>query len=159
MVAFAVGLEMYPRYWETYHSDNAYDKAFLEDGTVNPDREVKVQTNNMQMIANYEIDQLIDQYRTSEDLAEMKVLATQLEEKLFEDASFVPGFVLPFYRIGHQRWLRFPEETFNEAHTRSDVQMFVGWVDEEMRAETMAARKSGQTFPPEVNTYGESEGH
>ncbi|MBD3646349.1 MAG: ABC transporter substrate-binding protein, partial [Pseudomonadales bacterium] len=58
--AFNVGLEMYPRFWETYHSDNAYDDAFLDDGSVNPDRELKTQTNNLEALAIYEMDQMID---------------------------------------------------------------------------------------------------
>lgn len=155
--AFAVGYEMYPRYWETYHSDNAYDVPFVDDGAVNPARALKVQTNNLQSMANLEIDRMIDRYRTSEDLDEMRDIAFKLEDALYEDASFVPGFVLPFYRIGHQRWLRFPEGTFNEMHTRSDIQFFVGWIDEEMKAETLAAKKSGKTFPPQINIYDQFE--
>ncbi len=155
--AFAVGYEMYPRYWETYHSDNAYDIPFLADGSVNPDRKIKTQTNNLQVLASYDIDQMINRYRTSEDLDEMRDLAFKLEAALYEDASFVPGFVLPFYRIGHQRWLRFPEETFNEMHTRSDIQFFVGWIDKDMKTETLAAKKSGKTFPPQINTYDQFE--
>lgn len=151
--AFAVGYEMYPRYWETFHADNAYDVPFLGDGSVNPDRKVKTQTNNLQVLADFEIDAMIDRYRTSEDLDEMRDIAFKLEAALYEDASFVPGFVLPFYRIGHHRWLRFPEETFNEMHTRSDIQFFVGWIDEAIKAETLAAKKSGKTFPPEINVY------
>ena len=49
--AFGAFLEMYPRYWEHYHSDNAYDQAFLEDGSVNPERQVKTQTNNLETFA------------------------------------------------------------------------------------------------------------
>lgn len=156
-LAFSVGYEMYPRYWETYHSDNAYDVPFLDDGSVNPDRVLKVQTNNLQSMANPDIDRMIDRYRTSEDLDEMRDIAFKLEDALYEDASFVPGFVLPFYRIGHQRWLRFPEGTFNEMHTRSDIQFFVGWIDEDMKAETLAAKKSGKTFPPQINIYDQFE--
>ena len=40
--ALNVSPEMYPRYWETYHSVNAYDQPYLADGvTPNPDRKVK----------------------------------------------------------------------------------------------------------------------
>jgi microcin C transport system substrate-binding protein len=150
--AFGVGYEMYPRYWETNFSTNAYDVPFLEDGSVNPDRKVKVQTNNLQVIANAEIDKMILQYRTSENLDEMYDLMVRLEEALYEDASFVPGFVLPFYRVGHHRWFRYPEG-FNEMHTSSDIEFFVGWVDEEMKKETKAAKKSGETFETQINVY------
>lgn len=151
--AFGVSYEMYPRFWETYHSDNAYDVAFLEDGSPNPERKPKTQTNNLQVIADPSIDAMVDQYRTSEDLGEMLDLVVKLEEALYEDASFVPGYVLPFYRVGHHRWLRYPEGTFNEMHTNSDMREFVAWIDEDIKAETLAAKKSGKTFPPEINVY------
>ena len=77
---FNVSPEMYPRYWEYFHSTNAYDRPFLEDGSVNPQRKIKVQTNNLFSLANREIDQLVDRYVASEDAAEMKTLAHRIEE-------------------------------------------------------------------------------
>ncbi len=148
-VAFNSPHEMYARYWETYHSDNAYDVAFLEDGSVNPDRKIKTQTNNLQMIADLEIDRLIDLYRASEDADEMRGLAYQLEERLFEHGSFVPGYIEPFERVGHWRWMRYPDE-FSYQHMRSDWQFFVHWIDEDLKAETLGAMKSGETFPAKI---------
>lgn len=152
-IAFSVGYEMYPRYWDNYHSDNAYDVAFLEDGSVNPERKLKVQTNNLQSLANRDIDALIDRYRGSDDLDEMRDIAFRLETLIHEDASFVPGYIAPYYRVAHQRWLRYPEGTFNEMHTRSDIELFAQWIDLDMKRETLAARKSGETFPPQINVY------
>ena len=57
-VAFNVSPEMYPRYWETYHSVNAYDVPWLADGSPNPERKLKAQTNNLQSIADPELDRL-----------------------------------------------------------------------------------------------------
>lgn len=153
LTAFATSYEMYPRFWETYHSDNAYDNAFLEDGSINPERKIMTQTNNLQMVANLELDAMINKYRASQDLAEMNALMMQMEELLYEDASFVPGFVQPFYRTGHHRWLRFPEGSFNELHTRNDIAAFVSWIDEDIKAETLAAKKSNQTFGAQINVY------
>ena len=59
-VAFNVSPEMYPRYWETYHSVNAYDKPWLADGRPSPARKLKPQTNNLQSIANAELDARIE---------------------------------------------------------------------------------------------------
>ncbi len=150
--AFATFYEMYPRYWEYFHSDNAYEAAFLEDGTPNPERELKTQTNNATETAIQELDALIEIYRHGEDADEMIALAHQMNEILYEDASFIPGFVQPFYRTGHWRWTRYPE-TFNTMHSSNDFQHFVHWIDEDLKAETLAARKSGETFPPQVNVY------
>jgi len=150
--AFNVGPEMFPRYWETYHSANAYDQAFLPDGSVNPDRQPKPQTNNLETIALPELDRLIDTYDRSTDLQEMKKLAFQMEELLYEHASFSPGFILPFIRTGTWRWVGVPDEgNVRIASTFNEYSLY--WIDEEARKETQAARKSGQTFPAELRVF------
>ncbi len=152
LAAFNVSYEQFPRYFDFLHSYNAYDKAFLEDGSINPDRKVKVQTNNNQMVADYELDQLIDRYRASVDVAEKTALAHQISQIEHDEASFIPGWVQPFYRRGYWRWLRHPEG-FNLMHSSYDIQNFVTWIDEDMKKETLEAQKSGKTFPPQINTY------
>lgn len=151
-LALGVGLELYPRFWETYHSDNAYDNAFLDDGSVNPDRKIKVQTNNMESLAIFEMDQMIDRYRASDDKAEMIDLAHKMTKLHHEHASFVPAFIQPSYRLGHWRWVRYPEG-FNHKHSSSYQQYFVHWIDPKLKEETLAARKSGVSFEPEINVY------
>ncbi|XOV87156.1 MAG: extracellular solute-binding protein [Pseudomonadota bacterium] len=150
--AFNVSLEMYPRFWETYHSDNAYDDAFLDDGSVNPNRQLKTQTNNLEALAIWEMDKMIDRYRESADKQEMISLAHQMTELHHEHASFVPGFYQPFYRVGNWRWLRYPP-FFNHKHSGSAGQYYVHWIDQDMKDATLQARKNGETFPPEINVY------
>lgn len=152
LAAFNVSYEQFPRNFEYLHSYNAYENAFLEDGSVNPDRKIKVQTNNNQMIAMYELDQLIDQYRASFDVDEKTQLAHQIAEIEHEFAAFIPGWVQPFYRVGNWRWLRHPEG-FNLQHSGSDLENFVTWIDQDMKAETLEARKNDITFPPQINIY------
>lgn len=144
--AFNVGPEMYPRYWETYHSVNAYDVPWLADGSPNPNRQLKPQTNNLQSIAIPELDALIEAYRASDDVEEMKRLAFEMEEILHEDGSFVPGFVIPFMRGAYWRWVKFPDD-FNVKIARNMQEHFLFWIDDAVREETMKARRSGETFP------------
>ncbi len=150
--AFGVFLEMYPRFWEYFHSDNAYDDAFLEDGSVNPERKLKTQTNNLEAFAMLEMDELIGQYRASADKEEMIALAHRMLEIHHESAAFVPGFYQGFFRVGHWRWMRYPEN-FNMKHVSAASEFFVHWIDQDMKQETLDARKSGQTFEPEINFY------
>jgi microcin C transport system substrate-binding protein len=151
--ALNVSPEMYPRYWETYHADNAYDKPWLPDGiTINPDREIKTQTNNLQSIAIPELDALIMAYRRSDDAEEMKQLAFQMEEILYEHASFVPGFAQPFYRVAFWRWLQYPDD-FNVKLSRSAGEYFLAWIDPDLKKETLEARKSGTKFEPAIKVY------
>ena len=155
--AFGVALEMYPRFWETYHSDNAYDNgAFIAGGTVNPDRKLKTQTNNLEMMAIKEMDELIKQYRASNDRQEMIELANTMTKMHHDYASFVPGFVQPGYRLGHWRWVKYPEG-FNYKYSESAGQLFVHWIDPELKKETIQARKDGVTFPAQINTYDQFE--
>ena len=150
--AFGVALEMYPRFWETYHSVNAYDQAFLEDGSVNPERQPKTQTNNLEVLALPEMDRMIDAYRGSGDADEMRRLAHAMTALHHEHASFVPGYVQDFYRVGHWRWVRFPAG-FNHRHSSGAGQQFVHWLDVQAKAETQEAKKSGRTWPPSIRVY------
>ena len=151
-LAFAVSLELYPRFWETYHSSNAYDKPFLSDGSINPSRKIKTQTNNLEVLALPELDKMIDQYRLSSDEKEMITLAHRMTELHHEHASFVPGFVQPGYRIGHWRWLQYPEG-FNYKYTRGSKELFVHWIDAGIKEETLEARETGRGFEPQINVY------
>jgi microcin C transport system substrate-binding protein len=152
LAGFGVFLEMYPRFWEHYHSDNAYDKPFLEDGSVNPERKVKTQTNNLETFAVPEMDEMIIEYRASADKQEMIDLAHRMTRLHYEHASYVPGFYQGFYRLGYWRWVRYPEY-FNHKHTRSAGQFFVHWIDEDMKRETLQARKDGTSFEPQIRSY------
>jgi len=152
LAAFGVFLEMYPRYWESYHSDNAYDDAFLEDGQVNPARQLKTQTNNLEALAIFEMDNLVDQYRASGSKAEMIRLAHRMAEIHHDHASFIPGWVQPFYRVGYWRWVRYPEG-FNHKHSSGATQYFVHWIDTEMKEATLNARARGTTFEPQIKVF------
>jgi microcin C transport system substrate-binding protein len=151
--AFGVGVELYPRYWEFYHSANAYDVPYLEDGsTPNPDRSPNPQTNNFLSTAIPELDALIDAYDTSDDLDEMREMAYRMEEILYADGSFVPGFVTPFYRTAYWRWMRFPEG-FDVRFSGAPTEYNLYWIDESARTETMEARRGDGTFPRSVTSY------
>ena len=144
--AFNVSPEMFPRYWETYHSVNAYDAPWLPDGSLNPQRKLKPQTNNLQSIANAELDIRIEAYRASDDVVEMQRLAFEMEELLFDEGSFVPGFVIPFMRSAYWRWVRWPED-FNVKLGRNITEYFLFWIDDGIREATLQARRGGEQFP------------
>ena len=152
LVAFGRFASMYPRYWEHYHSANAYDQAFLEDGSVNPDRQLKTQTNNLEAFADPEVDRLIEAYRASTDREEMEQLSHQILEIHNEYASFVPGFYQPWIRIAHWRWLRYPDY-FNHAMFLRAEESWVHWIDGDVKAAVMEARESGESFPVEIEVY------
>lgn len=145
--AFGTFPEMYPRYWETFHGVNAYDDPYLPDGSPNPDREVSVQTNNLVSMANPELDRMIDAYRRSSDADEMRELAFAMEELIHHEGPFIPGWVQPFYRMAHWRWIRFPDD-FNVKISSGASQYFLDWLDPEIKAEVEQARREGRALEP-----------
>ena len=149
-VSFSPQLVMYPDYWQYFHSDNAYDDAFLEDGSVNPDRKIKTQTNNLQVVADFELDQWIEEYDSSEDYDRMVELSQMIQEKVYDYASFSPGFVEVNYRTAYWRWVQWPEG-FNFRFTTYPYEMFAFWIDPEMKQATLDARRRGETFEPHVD--------
>jgi microcin C transport system substrate-binding protein len=150
--AFSPFNEPFPRFWEFYHGENAYDAPYLEDGTPNPERKVKAQTSNYFAFADSEVDDWIIRYRASESEEEMLDLAYRIENRVHDEAVFIPGFVRPFYRVGHWRWLKYPED-FNVRASGNDQEFFLHWVDEDLKAETLAAQKVGDKFLPQINVY------
>ena len=150
--AFGRFLEEFPRYWESYHSDNAFDQAFLPDGSINPDRKLETQSNNLQSIAIPELDVLINQFDRATSKEQKKDLAHRIEEILYDHASFVPGFVQPFYRVGYWDWVKWPA-FFNHKHSDAATTLFVHWIDEEAKQQVLAARRSGQRFEPRIEVY------
>jgi len=150
--AFGVSPEMFPRYKETYHSDRAYDKAWTADGEPNPERQVKTQTNNLSIVADRDLDKMIEAYDNSEDVNEMIELAFRIEEFLHDDASFVPGFVIPFYRLAFWRWRKYPAD-FDVKISQYPGEYYLGWIDEAAREETLRALREGKSFAPVVKVY------
>lgn len=151
-ISSSPALELLPRFWEYYHSINAYDKAFLEDGSVNPERKLKPQTNNRESVAIPELDELIDRYDRSKDLGEILKLSHQMSQILYEYASFSPGFVQPFYWNSSWRWVKWPED-YNAKYTIHARDLMVHWIDTKTKEETLAARRTGQTFEPVIRIY------
>jgi microcin C transport system substrate-binding protein len=151
-VSFNQSLEPLPRYWDYFHSDNAYDDAFLDDGSVNPQRKVKPQTNNLESVALYEMDKLIERFDDSADPGELRELSHTILQKHYDYASWVPGFVKPFYWHSYWRWVQWPAQ-FNYRYSNSPIELMVHWIDTDMKQETQAARRQGRVFEPRIQVF------
>jgi microcin C transport system substrate-binding protein len=163
LIALSRSPELFPRYWEMYHGSNAYADAYLGpdgnpvathmDGKPNPDpRQPRAQTNNMTMTYIPELDKLIEAYDRADSLEEVKRLAAEIEEIIHEDAAWVAGWAIPFYRLAYWRWVKWPKD-FNVMVSRSSLEYFLFSIDPEMRDETRAAKRRGETFPAQLTTY------
>ena len=131
----------YPAYWEFFHKVNAN----------------KPQTNNIMNIDDEAITTLVEQYDKEFDFAKKAALSRQIQQRLYELASFVPAYQVPYTREGAWRWIKLPKVP---ATPKSELLYWpldggnsgysyggLFWIDEQAKAETRAAIESGKTFP------------
>jgi microcin C transport system substrate-binding protein len=125
-----------PAFWQFWHSDNAH----------------KPQTNNITNTDDPDLDKLIDQYRASLDENERIGLSKEIQAKVYEQAVFVPTFMVPYVRMGYWRWLRLP--TFHG--TKKSGTLFdpfssmtggLFWFDKNRYDETKKAMKKKEKLP------------
>ena len=136
------GIGEKPRYWQTYHSENAH----------------KPQTNNITNTDDQELDKLIDIYRNSFNENERVKLSHLIQKKLYDIGDFVPTFMTPYGRQAYWRWWKLPDipGTKNtECYYDIDDSLFdpfdgnLGgrfWYDEKIHKETLKAMKKGIKF-------------
>ncbi|MFO1449309.1 MAG: extracellular solute-binding protein [Opitutaceae bacterium] len=162
LLALNRAVELYPRYWERYHGSNAYTDAYSLNGkpvttatgsVANPHpTQVKTQTNNMTMTFLPELDRLIEAYDRAESLSELKRLAEQIEATIHADAGWIPGWKLPFYRGAYWRHIKWPKG-FNVMQSRTPEEYFVHWIDPEEKKSLDEARRTGRTYPAELQVF------
>ncbi|MEJ2110311.1 MAG: hypothetical protein P8Z37_10440 [Acidobacteriota bacterium] len=102
---------------------------------------------------------MIDAYRNSLDEKERIELSRRIQEKVFEDGSFVPTFMIPYFRQVYWRWWRFPDPPATRSTEGSEGGLFTPfstmtgglfWFDPDLYNETRAAMADGKAFEPEV---------
>lgn len=134
----------YPRYFQGFHSSNAYD-----EGATTP----KPNTNNITVSVNEKYDEYSIGIREATTEAEIKDLAWKMEHEIQADAPWIPLYHRPYYRFGYWRWVRFPEDTFNVRVSRDPDEAHVHWIDQEMKEETLEAKRTGETFPEVLEVH------
>lgn len=131
-------------YFQFFHSKDAYEP----DG-----KTPKTNTNNLFCYANPEMDKWATIQRNATTIEEMREASHKCEEFIHRDAIFIPGYVQDYYRIGYWRWVRFPANTFNVKIAYDAMEAGVQWVDEDLKKETLAAMRSGKTYPEVLKVY------
>ncbi|MEC8779045.1 MAG: ABC transporter substrate-binding protein, partial [Verrucomicrobiota bacterium] len=156
--AFNSFVELYPRFWEPFHSDNAYeeegDAKFNENGGLKEGLTTKVSTNNFTQTAVREIDHLINRYRNEESLEAITELSHQLSQMIHDHGVWIPAWKKPWLRIGHWNWVQFPED-WGPKETRDYEEFQVFWIDEARKREILQAKEKGKAVSdqPTVRVY------
>ena len=130
----------YPRYYEYFHSGNAYD----DKGNL------KQNTNNVFSFRDERMDQLAVAYRNARTEEELEESAHEMQQIIHDSGVYIPGYMTEFSRIGCWRWLRWPDCEFTEFSPPMryvPMESYVYWVDDEIKSDTLEARRSGRTFP------------
>jgi microcin C transport system substrate-binding protein len=145
-------MDMFPRYWDYYAGENAYDTPYLPDGSPNPARKVKVNTENYTSTAIPELDHLIRDYDRAETMVQVKELASKIEQIIYDDASWVNGWKQPFERYAYWRWVKWPA-TPMPMQSPDYEQFWTFWIDQDAEKDTLAAKEQGKTFPKQVLVF------
>jgi microcin C transport system substrate-binding protein len=129
-----------PAFWEHYHSDNAHIP----------------QTNNITATDDPELDALIIEQRDATDLETRVRLAHVIQQRVWDIAGFIPLYKVPYTREAYWRWLKLPE---THGTRMTDPYLFdplsealrtdgLFWIDEDVKRETLEARRTGRAFAP-----------
>lgn len=130
----------FPDFYQQFHSKEAF-----MPGTRKP----RPMTNNLSVYGRAEVDPILEANRNARSFEEVVETSRRLEEIFHEDAVWVPAYKTTFYRLGYWRWVRWPDD-FNVKIANEPEVSHVHWIDQERKAETLAAMREGRTFE-EVN--------
>jgi microcin C transport system substrate-binding protein len=134
-----------PDFHQFLHSTNAYD----DKGNLKP------QTNNIFVWSRPDTDVLCEQVRTARSVEELRDASWKLQHIMHDEAIFAPAYSVDFLRLGSWRWVRWPDcETtrFCPPVVYDPHEVYVFWIDEKIREETRAARRTGRAFPESTKT-------
>jgi microcin C transport system substrate-binding protein len=138
IILMSLSRTLTPSFWQAHHSDNAHEPN----------------TNNVTNTDNPELDALIEEYDRTTELERRVALSHQIQLIIADEQSFLPLYTPTFVRETFWRWLKLPE--WHSVRMVEDlrggvfdpVTLGLFWIDEEERAATLEAQRTGRTFPP-----------
>jgi microcin C transport system substrate-binding protein len=118
----------------------------------------KPQTNNIVNYADPEMDKLIDQYRAEYDKAIRVDLAHRMEQKVYDSASFIPLFKVPYFREVYWAWIKLPKGNATRTSSGAVDAMGAGlfWIDVDEKNRIRAMRRDGKPISAPVTIVDES---
>jgi microcin C transport system substrate-binding protein len=135
-----------PDFYQFLHSSTAID----DKGNPKP------QTNNLFGWARKDSDFLCERVRTAGTSAEIQDATWKLQRMMHDEAIFVPGYSVDFFKLGYWRWVKWPDcpdTRFSPPVVSDPLDAHVLWIDEDLQKETLAARRAGKTFPESTRVF------
>lgn len=129
-----------PVYYQFFHSSAAFDETGKRNSS----------SNNQNVFADEQMDILSLQVRNARTYEELQKAAFGAQKIVHDEAIFVPGVGRDYTAIGHWRWMKWPDsETtkFSYPVMYEPMETYLYWIDEEVKKETLKARRAGKAFP------------
>lgn len=126
------GATDFPQYWGQWHSQFAHKK----------------QTNNFSNTDDKKLDEYIDGYKTILDEKEKSGFAHKIQQRIYDNAAFIPMWLTPYIREAYWNWMKLPKVpgTKNSRSFLFDPfhATFGGlfWIDKDEKKSVLAAKKS-----------------
>ncbi|MFC4994043.1 ABC transporter substrate-binding protein [Rubritalea tangerina] len=140
----------FPRYHQFFHSING-----IENG------KPKQQTNNLNCYADPRMDFLATTVRNARSIEELRDAAHEVQQIVHDEVLFIPAHAVPYRRAAYWRWLKWPDSkytNFADPRTYDPIESYYYWVDEDVKAETLSAKRSGKEFPEKVHVFDRYRG-
>ena len=136
----------FPRYYQFFHSMNAFD----EKGNPKP------QTNNMNLYVDPELDSLTEKVRGARTEDEIEKASHRVQQIVHDQALFIPGLKTSYTRTAYWQWLKWPntkQYEFSSPIVYIPIENYLYWIDEDVKKETLKARREGKKFPEKEYTF------
>ena len=122
-----------------FHSRYAYD----ERGSL------ITYTNNITAYADKEMDKLLDDETNAATEDELQKATWKVQQKIHDEALWVPCWTTEFIRLGYWRWVKWPNSAttqFCHPVVFDPMESYLYWVDNDVKKETLEAKREGRTF-------------
>ena len=110
------------------------------------------------------MDALIDAYRAELDRNKRIDMAHRMEQKIYDSASMIPTFKVPYFREAYWSWIHLPQDKSLQTKyaTRSSDSAVdamgsgLFWIDVRQKNRIRALRRSGEALSPPVTIIDET---
>lgn len=129
----------HPMNEQSFHSRYAYD----DRGSL------VTYTNNICAYADKEMDKLLDDETNAETDDELQKATYKVQQKIHDEALWVPGWTTEFVRTGYWRWIKWPNSAttqFCHPSVFDPMESYLYWVDTDAKKETLEAKRRGDSF-------------
>ena len=129
-----------PVYHQFFHSKAAFDETGERNSS----------SNNQNVFADEKMDVLAEQVRDARTYEELQKAAFAAQKIVHDEAIFVPAVGRDYTAIAHWRWMKWPKSkttNFSYPIMYEPMETYLFWIDQDVKEETLKARRNGDTFP------------